>query len=292
MSRIHSTRITNSNSTVSSDGSTYTYALPHPVDFSYRSVALNQMTIYNSWVNINSQNNTFDILWPEGGVETTYNVTIPEGTYTVSELNEYIEFFLVENGLYLVTDAGINKYYLSIAANHTYYSVTLTTLAIPTSLPSGWTNPGSMTFPSSTQTPRITLPANSTDAAGNDIGFAVVIGFADNATYPSTTKSVNTDTNGSLVPQIALVTSIDVHCNLVDTSEFSSDQILKTVVPQQPSGSLEFFEPSNPIFVPASARKFTEIIITLKDEDARLVNVQDTQGFSVELLIREDPRPE
>jgi len=287
--KIHSVRITSSNSTITNSNSEYTYDLANDVDFTNKSVALSQAIIYNSWTNITADNNQFTILWPEGGVETPYAVTIPVGTYTYAELNSYIEFFLVANSLFLISDGGINQYYLQLAVNHSFYSITMTYLAIPTSLPVGFSEPsGGFTYPTSAQTPRITLPANTTDTVGNDVGFAVVIGHVDNATYPSATKAVDTDVDGTLIPQIALVTSINVKCNLVDTSDFSSENVLKTFVPQASSGSLEIVEPAVPLYFPCIGRRFSNVNLTLTDQDERVLNVLDTAGIVFSLLVRND----
>jgi hypothetical protein len=39
---------------------------------------------------------------------TSHNITIPEGFYTIDDLNSYMQYYALTNGLYLVNSDGNN----------------------------------------------------------------------------------------------------------------------------------------------------------------------------------------
>ncbi|DBA01705.1 TPA: hypothetical protein N0F65_010356 [Lagenidium giganteum] len=48
------------------------------------------------------QNNTFNVIWPTAATTTTYTITLPDGTYTASDLNAYLQYWSIQNNLYLI----------------------------------------------------------------------------------------------------------------------------------------------------------------------------------------------
>ena len=62
-----------------------------------------------SFYNITSayNNNAFTLSFPTASATyTTFNITIPDGFYTTTSLNYYIQQFCISNGLYLINSTG------------------------------------------------------------------------------------------------------------------------------------------------------------------------------------------
>jgi hypothetical protein len=76
--------------------SQFKYNFPASVDLSNYDIALADLSIYYSWYSISQAqgNNTFSIQFPNGSVNTTYNITIPDGTYSVSDLNNFLQYYI------------------------------------------------------------------------------------------------------------------------------------------------------------------------------------------------------
>ena len=103
---------------------TLIYKFPISVQFKNNSIALEAMTMYYSWTNINSSplgNNTFSYSWKVGFTVTTYTVTIPDGLYEISDLNSYLQYKFIANGHYLVNSTSQNFYYAEFLVNATTY---------------------------------------------------------------------------------------------------------------------------------------------------------------------------
>lgn len=148
------------------------YKFPNSVSFPNHEIAVQNITMYYSWENINSAplaNNTFSYVWVSGTTSTTYSITIPSGLYEVSDLNYYLQYKFIQNGTYLINSAGQNVYYAEFLINAQRYAVQINTFPVPTTLPAGWSVPvaspsagtaGWVGFPTTTFNPQLIIPAN------------------------------------------------------------------------------------------------------------------------------------
>lgn len=148
------------------------YKFPNSVSFPNHEIAVQNITMYYSWENINSAplaNNTFSYAWVSGTTTTTYSITIPSGLYEVSDLNYYLQYQFIKNGTYLINSSGQNVYYAEFLINSNRYAVQINTFPVPTTLPTGWSVPVASTsagtagwvgFPTTTFNPLLTIPAN------------------------------------------------------------------------------------------------------------------------------------
>ena len=86
------------------------YKFPNSVQFKNNFIAVSSVSMYYSWFNITSAyvNNTYTYTWTQGATTTTYTITIPDGLYEVSELNDFLQFAMIANGTYLINSAGQN----------------------------------------------------------------------------------------------------------------------------------------------------------------------------------------
>ena len=134
-----------SNITDPTTNAVFKYDFPNSVNLVDHEVALISASMYYSWNNISTilQNRTFQYQYINGsGVTKTVTVTLDEGLYEISDLNKALLFSLIEEKNYLIDDnTGENIYYLEFVINSVRNSVDINTYAVPTSLPSGNSEP-------------------------------------------------------------------------------------------------------------------------------------------------------
>ena len=111
-------------------------------------MAISSLAIPYSWYNITSayNNKTISITFPYLATTTTLNISIPDGFYSVSDINNYIELQCINNGLYLINATGSYVYYFQVYSNATYYTNTIVLSLVPTAATAsaaGYTVPSS-----------------------------------------------------------------------------------------------------------------------------------------------------
>ena len=116
-------------------------------------------------------NNSFQFSFPTGAYGfTTSTITIPDGFYTTTSLNYYLQQWMISNGYYLVNGSSQNVYYFTIQYNSYQYGNQILAYTVPTSLPSGYSFPsgynastifGGNGFPTASRTPFITILGNN-----------------------------------------------------------------------------------------------------------------------------------
>jgi len=169
------------------------YNFPNSVVLTDKYIAICSISMYYSWFNITqlATNNQFTFTWTAGAVTTTYTLLIPNGFYEITTINDYIQFFCIQNGLYW-TMAGLNYYPIELILNPSRYAVQLNTYYIPTSTPIGATLPANFPgWPTTAQNSVVTIPANFNII----IGFAVGFISSSNIGNPVMTYSANSLVN-------------------------------------------------------------------------------------------------
>lgn len=195
------TLVLNQSNVVSTDNNQLVYNFPNSVSFPNHEIAVQSVAMYYSWQNVNANpllNNTFTYQWVVAGVPTTFTVTIPDGTWEVTDINNYLQYTFIQNGHYLINAAGQNVYYGELIINANRYAVQLNTFPVPTALPVGWSVPvanpatgaaGWGGFPAATFNPAFTFPANFNLLIGFAASFSSSLntGVGTNLSYLSTT---------------------------------------------------------------------------------------------------------
>jgi hypothetical protein len=136
--------LTQSNLLANGQNNTFVYNYPSSVAFPHHEIAVQSISMFYSWANISSVlgNNTFTLYFPTNSAGTvssgsaqvtTVVITIPDGQYEVSDLNALIQFYCVQQGLYLINSAGQNVYYVEALVNATRYAVQINTFPLPSS---------------------------------------------------------------------------------------------------------------------------------------------------------------
>ena len=220
-------------------------------------------------------NNAFALAFPTGaGVNayTYFSIVIPDGFYTVSDLNSFIQQFCISNGLYLIDASGNNVYYIGFYVNQTSYAIQLLLYTVPRSLPSGFTAPsnwiGYSTY-TADRTPYILIsPASK---------FNEYIGFNSGQYPPTLPQLSNYSTLSNNKPPIgSYVNSIIVHCSLVNNAVVSPSDILDAFqITNATFGQNINYAPSVEKYVKLTKGSYSSMIIYLTDQNNQPINFLD-----------------
>ena len=190
------------------------YQFPNSVSFPNHEIAIQNISMYYSWVNINAttlQNNTFYYVWYVGATLTQFPVVIPDGLYEISTINSFLQFTMIANGHYVYDNTTSNNvYFAELVVNPSDYSVQINTYNVPYQLnvssgttitigtqsyttPSNWVAPTPSSSASNSFIPTITMcnPSISGGVVGSShtyTNFYKVVGF------PPLWSSYNTGT--------------------------------------------------------------------------------------------------
>ena len=262
----------------------YIYDFPSTAKFKNTKIALTTANIWFSFFNITEAlgNNTFSIQHPEGASTTTLNITIPDGYYTISGINAFIQSELVDNGLYLVNGDGDFVYYVELLDNLSRYKVQFNAYEIPTSLPAGFTNPASYSFPTSANlTPTITFPEN----------FATYVGFTS-GTYPTSVSASGADYSvlGDRTPQQDNTTTIKIACNLVSNAYVNPSDTLYSFSPASFSfGQLITEKPVELIWIDVTDGYYSRIITEVRNQSNEAIVLNDPDNlFELVFAVKKD----
>jgi len=282
------TIVLNQSNIVGTGNNTLTYKFPNSILFDNHEVAVQSISMYYSWMNINSSplaNNTFTYSWIVGVTSTTYTVTIPDGLYEIAQINSYLQFRMIQNGTYLINSAGQNVYYAELLIESTRYAVNLITYPVPTTLPTGWTAPlaniqsGSLAFvgyPTTTFNPVVTIPAKFNLIMGYTSGFATAVN-----------TGVNTILSyfSSVAPQVQPIPSLLVTCSNVDNRYSIPNNVIYSVVSDVAFGELISVKPNE--YCWAGLLKGTQSQITIKfiGNDFSSISILDP-NITIILVIR------
>ena len=175
-------------------------------------MCVSSITIPYSFYNVSSyyNNRTFSLIFPTAATTTTISITLPEGFYTVTDINSYIQQICIDYGAYLIDARG----------NYVYYAVQLLLFPVPTTLPTGYSYATAGTsgsvytsaikLPTTAYTPQFVLASSGS--------ISTIIGFAAGATYPSAQTTTSQSLKSTLTPVGSTVNSLVMQCSLVNNS--------------------------------------------------------------------------
>lgn len=261
----------------------YQYTFPSgSARFKDSEIAVASIVLPYSWYNITTDynNQTLSLVFPvtNGVATTTVAITIPDGFYTIEQLNAYLQSIMIANGFYLVDASGDNVYYIEIVANAQLSIAQLNSYIVPTSVPVGWTNPGSWALPSAgSRVPQLVTDTSS---------FSDIIGFAKSTSFPSTmTQSGTYSVTSSFQPQISPVSSILLGCNLVNNVLSSPNNIICAISINNTFGSQITFDPNEYIWLPVLDGQYPWLQLQFYDQFGNQLQMTDT-NTSILLITR------
>jgi hypothetical protein len=262
--------LNSTNLVAGSNNSALTYLFPAgAVEFKNDLIAVSSISMFYSWFNINAQlynNNKYNYIWR--GV--SYTVTMPNGNYSVAELNTYLQNVMIANGHYLVNSASQNVYYLEWILNTSYYAVQLNSYPIPTALPSGWTNPAGLTFPAVAETPQIQILSTN--------NFKDIVGF-NAGTYPNPVQATVYSKLSDNAPQVSPISSIILECDLINNPYSTPSKLIYSfAVPNSVSfGENIAIQPPEFVFNEIQNGFYNQLTLTFRDQQLRTMVIQDPQ---------------
>lgn len=221
------------------------YSFPNSVAFPNHEIAIQSISMYYSWVNINSttlNNNTYQFLWPPNGL--TYTIVMPDGLYEILTINQYLQFFCIQNGLYCITASGAFVYFLEWTVNTSLYAVQLNLYPIPTSAEAislGYTLPSNapFSFPATAVIPLVYLSAVGLPANN----FYQIVGFPQNfnmaiAPYEPADSTINTSYVSTTAPQVNPNPTLYLAISNIENNMATPSSIIGTISPTVNYGEL------------------------------------------------------
>jgi hypothetical protein len=243
-------------------------------------VGVGRLSLYYSWFNITSSynNNAFSIIWPVGAGTSTFNITLPNGNYSIDDLNSYLQAYCVTNNLYLIDSNGNYVYYFNLAVNTSYYSVQLTCFPVPTALPTGYTAPvGFPAYPLVATTPQLVI------SSSNDFGD--VLGY-NAGTYPSPSQATTYSKLSDTTPQVSNVDTVILTCNLLNNQfDLNPKNLYSFSSAGSSFGSLIQSSPAFEQFVNINQGVYNQIEIQFITPNNQVLPLNDS-NIVVELLIQ------
>ena len=261
----------------------YRLKLPKAVEFKKGDkLSLYSFSMYNSFYNISQtqyQNTNITFTWFDN---TVYNWTIPDGYYSLSDLNLWLQQQFILNKLYCVnSNNSQNIYFTVFQTNSVLYKAQIDLYFMPSSANAALYGyqvaPGaSWTFPSQNTMVRITINENLKVYFGTSQTTFGIISPAQNMNYLS-----------DVCPSISRVFSIYLGCNLI-TSDFNQIGNLFSQFPISASyGNLIKIESSIDSLISIKEGIYSEITITLWDQENRPLQFIDTE-LTLFLIIQTD----
>jgi hypothetical protein len=203
------------------------YKFPNSVQFSNHTIAVQSISLYYSWTNINAnplENNTFSYIWYVGATPTTYTIVIPDGLYEIEDINKLVQFTAIANGHYLINATGKFVYYYDIVVNPNRYAIQVNTFPVPTALPAGFTQPANWVgYPTTTFNPSVIFPPNFSD----------LIGYADNfTTFINTGVGTTLSYLSTTAPAVQPNSSIYLSMSNINNKYASPASIIYNITPR------------------------------------------------------------
>jgi hypothetical protein len=216
--------------------------------------------MYNSIQNITIKRGNNVLVFNFLGTDYTFN--IPEGYYSISDLNFYLQQQCIIRGLYMTANKGSdNVYFIEIIVNSIRYATSLNYYVIPTeseALAKGYVKPTNATwaFPTVAQTPRLSFGQSFANLIGMTFG-----------TYPlANPQSTNIQILSTETPVISPTDSLILTCNLVNSKYSIPSDVFFTLPLSSGVGSLIAFNNSTLVYNSISPQMYSTLEITFYDQ--------------------------
>lgn len=224
-------------------------------------------------------NNTFSFTFPDSTGAPSYVVTLPDGFYTMSDVNDFLQQFCITNSLYLINPSGQYVYYMVFVAATNSYANQALFFNVPTALPTAsWSTPvGFHGFPATTLCPTLTISA--TTGVSN---FGVFFGLSA-GTYGGTATSNSKLSN--ITPVGSIINGITIRSNIVNNNVTMPSDIITSIPIDATFGSNINYLPTFEQFVNIKAGVYNNLTVTLSDQNFNQIYARDSNVI-LTLIIR------
>ena len=276
-------------------------------------VALASLSTYYSSFNITAtyNNNSFSYIWVDN---TTNNITIPNGFYTIDTLNAFLQQQFIYNGHFLINnDSGQYVYFITLGTNVASYSFEVNCYPMNGTLYPPGTGAGQYTLgvkqPSSSAIPwgipligtivpmLFVPPTNFQNLLGFKTGYypqgsptyakAVISGVPTGQTQ-TPTYSVVQGFISTFTPQITPYSSFILTCSLLNNNYAVPNTLLYCFAPQGNFGEQFTISPTGQFsFIDIQPGEYNSFTMTIIDQNLFPIALQDPQ--TIILLVITDP---
>jgi len=258
------------------------YIFNFPVSRNFKEgdhIAIGSVNIFYSFFSVSAsyKNQNLQYIWQDTLGSTTVNLTIPEGNYTVGQLNYYLQQVMISQNHYLINPSGDYVYYLELQENPVRYAVQLNVYPIPTVLPLGWSTPiGFPGFPLVSLSPQIViLPLPQQ--------FSNIIGFAP-GTYPAVPAVANTSILSTFTPQVTPFSSFIIKCSLVRNDLSNPNDSVYSFGPDVGFGSIINPTLRSLVFNKITPGTYNQFKLQITDQKFKQLNIRDT-SLLIQLVL-------
>ena len=237
-------------------------------------MAITSFVLPYSWFNVTNlyNNKTISFTFPTGATTTTLNITLPEGFYTVADIQNYIYLQCIAAGLYLIDSSGNYVLYANIYSNSTYYANTINLSVVPTTLPVGWSYALSGTYSVVGGLPTVAATPSCSFAATGSLN--ILLGFNAGQTLASAGASYST--NSPNTPLGSNVNGVIVRCSIINNPVIVPSDVLDAIsVNGATFGANINYNPSFEMFVDVSDGYYNQFTITLVDQNLTTLVARD-----------------
>jgi hypothetical protein len=273
--------VINSTNYIASSGNKFIYTLPNNgAKFGPNSkIGIQSLSMFNSTFNISAAlgNNTFSIIWYanfSGQPSQTYNFVIPDGYYSVSDLNYYLQSQMYVNKLYLTSSSGtVFNYFFEIQTNTVRYALQINTYALPsttTFATSGYSLPiGAIwTVATTIQTPQLNICS----------GLQTWLGFSSQSSFPSVIpQTTNQQFLSTSCPIVNPVNSYILTCNLISSKYYNPDNVFYSLPLTSTFGELITQNISSITYHDIRQGPYTQVIIQFYDQNLSVLQFVDKE---------------
>lgn len=256
---------------------------PNSVKYNKSYISVASIHMYYSWFNITSSlgNNTFQYSWTNNaGVSSQTTITIPDGLYDISQLNDYLHSTMVSANRYLINNlSGENFYYINFIINPTRYAVQISLTQVPTSLPAGYTAPtggfNTTGFPPSVFLPILTIGTK----------FGEIIGFSPPTIGSGTATSDYLSTQS---PNIQPNSTILITCSGIDNPAGNPSNVIYSITPSVNVGEAIIEKPPSFLWSRLIDGTYNKLQISFLGTDLSPLIINDPQITIVLAFAQED----
>ena len=248
-------------------------------------MCVSSVSIPYSWNNVSTyyNNKTFSLIFPTAATTVTYSFVLPDGFYTVTDINYFIQQTCVSNGAYLIDSSSNNVYFTNMAYNATYYSIQVLLFSVPTAIGT-YTRPATGLYsltgtglPTTAYTPQLVIPTSGS--------IGTIIGFAS-GTFPAAQTVTSQSLLSTLTPIGTTINSLIIQCSLVSNRVTVPSDILDSMpITNTSFGSNIVYDPSFEKFVHIANGTYNGFTITFRDQNLNDIYAKDPNA-SITLMIR------
>ena len=237
-------------------------------------MAITSFVLPYSWFNVTNlyNNKTISFTFPTGATTTTLNITLPEGFYTVADIQNYIYLQCIAAGLYLIDSSGNYVLYANIYSNATYYANTINLSVVPSTLPVGWSYALSGTYSAAGGLPTVAATPSCSFAATGSLN--ILLGFNAGQTLASAGASYST--NSPNTPLGSNVNGVIVRCSIINNPVIVPSDVLDAIsINGATFGANINYNPSFEKFVEVSDGNYNQLTVTLVDQNLNTLAARD-----------------